>query len=77
MVKTLETTARPMTRLLRRADSLEYFRHTGWTTNAEEAETFGDVVEATRTCVRYGLKDVELVLRTEPKGCVVFCTPIR
>jgi hypothetical protein len=73
----LNPAEKPMKRLLRRRDSREYFRAGGWTTNPEEAESFGDVLEAAEVCARYGLTDVELSLCFEAGAEDVFCTGIR
>ncbi len=64
-------------RLLRHKASREYFKQGGWTSDPADADSFSDVVEVAQTCARYGLNDVELALRYEPRGCDVFCTTIR
>jgi hypothetical protein len=64
-------------RVLRHRESKAYFKSGGWTPNAEEADNFSDVVQVAKTCVRYGLNDVELALRYEAATGDVFCTPIR
>lgn len=64
-------------RVLRHRDSKAYFKDGGWTPNAEEADSFSDVVQVAETCVRYGLCDVELALRYEAANSDVFCTSIR
>ncbi len=68
---------KPIRRLLRRRDSLEYFQEGGWTSNPSQATTFGDVVEVAEVCARYGLKDVELALRFDMAAEDLFSTPIR
>ena len=72
-----EITDTTMKRFLRRRSSREYFKAGGWTINPEEADSFCDIVQAAETCARYGLSDVELALRHEPKASDVFCTPLR
>ena len=72
-----EMTETSMKRFLRRRSSREYFKSGGWTHNPEEADSFSDIVEAAETCARYGLRDVELALRHEPRTSDVFCTPLR
>ncbi len=72
-----QTEEKPITRLLRRTGSEEYFRDGGWTAIPDEANHFCDVVEAAEVCVRYGLTDVELAIRYETEALDVFCTPIR
>jgi hypothetical protein len=69
-----ETTVK---RFLRHRASREYFKAGGWTTNPEEADSFSDVVQVAETCARFGLSDVELTLRLQPKAGDVFCVPIR
>ncbi len=64
-------------RVLRRRGVPEYFRSGTWPRDPAEAETFNDLLEATQTCVRYGLNDVELALRYEANAADLFCTPIR
>jgi hypothetical protein len=67
-----------MKRFLRRRTSREYFKRGGWTSNPLEADNFTDVVEAARTCARYGLSDVELALKLDPQAHEdIFCTPLR
>jgi hypothetical protein len=70
-------TGHEVRRLLRRRDSREYFMESGWTENPDEAKSYSDVLEAAETCVRYGLCDVELALRIDPRASDFFCTPIR
>ena len=77
MTKTSTQTAKPVKRLLRRRDALEYYNAGGWTTDVSQAESFSDILEASRTCVSNGLKDVELVLRMGTGVCDIFCTGIR
>ncbi len=69
--------AQPIRRLLRRKDSLEYFREGGWTTNPSQATTFEDVVQVAEVCARYGLSDVELALRYDKAAEDLFSTTIR
>lgn len=64
-------------RLIRRKDTLEYFKGDGWTNNPQEASTFSDVVEAAQTCAQHGLVNIELALQVENGVTEVFCTPIR
>ncbi len=64
-------------RVLRHRGSRAYFKDGGWTDNADEADSFSDVVEAAEICARYGLNDMELALRFDSGACDVFCTPIR
>lgn len=64
-------------RILRHRQSQQYFKVGGWTSNPAEAQIFSDVVEVARTCVRYGLTDVELALRLDCNAGDVFCTSIR
>ncbi len=64
-------------RLLRRQNSREFFKGDGWTDNPEEAQTYGDALEAAETCVRNGLSDVELALRIGTNACDFFCTHLR
>jgi hypothetical protein len=73
----LEPTIKPVTRLLRRRGSPDYYNGNGWTKNANEAETFPDVLEATKTCIQQDLQDVELVLRMSTGVCDIFSTGIR
>jgi hypothetical protein len=64
-------------RVLRHRESKAYFKNGGWTCNAEEADSFEDVVQVAEACVRYELSDVEVALRFEAANCDVFCTSIR
>lgn len=68
---------RTIKRLLRHRQSREYFKHGGWTSNPEEADTFADVVEAAQICAQYNLNNVELALRYQAGASDIFCTPIR
>jgi hypothetical protein len=56
---------RPIQRLLRHKNSLEYLSWNGWTKNVEEARTFQDSLEAARACAEYALWEVEMVLRVQ------------
>ena len=56
---------RPIQRLLRHKNSLEYVSWNGWTKNVEEARTFQDSLEAARTCAENALWEVEMVLRVK------------
>ncbi|HEV2393996.1 MAG TPA: hypothetical protein VG146_16710 [Verrucomicrobiae bacterium] len=64
-------------RVLRHRASRAYFKHGGWTSNAEEADSFSDAVEAAEICVRYGLNNVELALRYHAAGSDLFCVVMR
>ncbi|HWX19635.1 MAG TPA: hypothetical protein VN578_06985 [Candidatus Binatia bacterium] len=64
-------------RLLRRKDTLEYFKGDGWTNNPKEAATFSDVAEAAQICAQHGLVNIELALQVENEAPEVFCTAIR
>lgn len=66
-----------MQRVLRHRESQAYFRHGAWTRNPADAESFEDVEQAAEACLRYGLTDVEEVLRYHTGSCDVFCTPLR
>ena len=62
-------------RLLRHKVSLEYFRDGQWIDDPHEATSYSDVMQAAQACVRYGLCDVEMVLRCDrPSPAGVFCT---
>jgi hypothetical protein len=64
-------------RFLRHRGSREYFKHGGWTSDPQDADSFSDVVEVAQACARYGLNDVELALRYTSGGHDLFCTDIR
>jgi hypothetical protein len=52
--------------MVRRAGSNKFLRSTGrWTKKAEAAFNFPNLLNAIHTCLAKGLKDVELVLRSE------------
>jgi hypothetical protein len=64
-------------RLLRHRVSQEYFRDGEWIDNPREATSYLDVLEAAQACIRYGLWDVEMVLRCDhPAAADAFCTPL-
>jgi hypothetical protein len=65
MANILETIGleRPLRRLLRRCGSEEYVKDGEWTKNPDEALSFDEPLQAAETCVRYGLRNMELVLR--------------
>ncbi len=71
------TAEQAIKRVIRRRGSREYFLDGQWTTNPEQAQSFGDVVEAAEVCARYGLTDVELALRFDKGAEDVFSTLIR
>lgn len=66
-----------VSRLLRSQTTHYYLTDRGWTANPEEARKFSDSVEAAEACAQQGLTDVELSLWLEPKGCELFCLPLR
>jgi len=68
---------RSVRRLLRRRDTLEYFKGDGWTSDPNQAVAFIDVVEAAQVCVKHGLVNIELALHIEGTGSEVFCTALR
>jgi hypothetical protein len=63
-------------RLLRSRSTQAYFSHGGWTSSPEEAEGFPGAMEAAQSCARYGLNDMELVLRVEDSQLDAFCAPL-
>ena len=76
--KSLQSTQdQTVKRVLRHRASREYFKNGGWTSNPQEADNFGDIVEVAQICARYGLSDVELALRYSSGTHDLFCTPIR
>jgi hypothetical protein len=68
---------RPIQRVLRRKDSQDYFTGSGWTQDIKAARTYHDSMEAAVTCARFGLFDVEMVLRITGGTADLFCTELR
>jgi len=54
-----------MRRLLRNLKTGEYFAMTKWTPDEAEAYCFQGPLEAINACIEHGLRDVELVLRSD------------
>ena len=67
---------RAIRRLLRCRSSQEYFTVSGWTKDAEKAQSFADSLEAAQTCVQWGLGDMEMVLRVAGGSSDLFCTEL-
>ncbi len=63
-------------RLLRHKISQEYFRDGRWLNDPREATSYPDVLLAAQACIRYGLEDVEMVLRLDPAAADIFCKPL-
>ncbi len=52
-----------MRRVIRRVTSHEYFRKGQWTIDPSQAEDFCNSAQAIEACLRYHLRDIELVLQ--------------
>ncbi len=52
-----------MRRVIRNVTSHEYFRKGQWTFDPSQAEDFCNSAQAIETCLRYHLRDIELVLQ--------------
>jgi hypothetical protein len=63
-----------MRRLLRNLRTREYFSQGQWTEKAGQAQHFPDAGNAIETCLRYRLKDVELVLQLSAEPQETFDT---
>jgi hypothetical protein len=53
----------PVARLLRCRRTQRYFNAGTWTQDLNQAERFSGQFEVVRDCIRYDLREVELVLR--------------
>jgi len=56
-------------RLIRCSKTKRYFAAEGWTEKAEKAVSFGTEIEALHATLRWGYRDVELIMR-EPESQV-------
>jgi hypothetical protein len=79
MAEALKQPARQkfINRMIRCRRTFRYFKNGDWTEDPVQASTFSDQIEVVRTCVRYGLNNIGLVLRVPGGETDLFCTPIR
>ena len=66
-----------MRRLVRNLVTHEYFAQGRWTALASQAQDFPDAGNAIDTCLRYDLRDVELVLQLNEEPQEGFDTHLR
>ncbi len=66
-----------MRRIIQDVRSREYFRSGQWTADAGQAQEFPDSGKVIDTCLKYRLRDVELVLQPEGESAGLFETRVR
>jgi hypothetical protein len=66
-----------MRRLVKSLTTQEYFSQGHWTREVSQAQDFTDSGNAIRTCLRYHLTDVELVLQLDTEPNEAFDTHLR
>jgi hypothetical protein len=66
-----------MRRLLRNFRTREYFGQGQWTPDAGRAQDFPDSGKAIDTCLKYHLRDVELILQLDAEPQDAFDTHLR
>ena len=64
-----------ISRLLRCQRTQRYFTGEAWSDAPDQARNYPNEMDAVRSCVENGLRDVELVLRAGFAD--ILCTPVR
>jgi len=70
-------TLRAVRRIIQNVRSREYFRSGQWTADPEQAQQFSDSGKVIDTCLKYHLREVELVLQLEGEPAGAFETRVR